>query len=63
MARLIALYKTPAEPAAFAVCYPSTHLPLARTIPGLTGDDMSLGPVAGLGGLPGGIWWPRCTSP
>ena len=53
MARLVALYKTPADPTAFAVCYPSTHLPPARTIPGLTGYDISLGPVAGMGGPSG----------
>ena len=63
MARLIALYKTPAEPAARGANHHATRLPLSWTIPGLTGDDMSLGPVAGLGGLRGGICWPRCTSP
>ena len=53
MAKLIALYKTPADPAAFDAYYHSTHLPLAKTIPGLTGYDISHGPVAGMAGPTG----------
>ena len=49
MARLVALYKTPADPAAFDAYYHTTHLPLAKTIPGLTGYDISKGAVAGMG--------------
>ncbi len=50
MARLVALYKTPADPAAFDAYYHGVHLPLAKTIPGLKGYDISSGLVAGMGG-------------
>lgn len=53
MARLVALYKTPADPTAFDAYYHATHLPLAKTIPGLTGYDISHGPGAGMGGPSG----------
>lgn len=53
MARLVALYRTPADPAAFDAYYHGTHLPLAKTIPGLMGYDISKGPVAGMGGETG----------
>ena len=35
MAKVIALYKKPADPAAFDSHYWSTHMPLAKTMPGL----------------------------
>lgn len=50
MAQLIALYKTPADAAAFDRYYASTHLPLAKTLPGLRRYEVSTGPVAGGGG-------------
>lgn len=45
MARLVAMYKHPKDPAAFDDYYMSKHLPLAKTIPGLKGYDISTGPV------------------
>ena len=53
MAKLMAFYKTPVDPAAFDAHHHTTHLPLARTIPGLTGYDLSQGPVAGIAGPAG----------
>jgi uncharacterized protein (TIGR02118 family) len=50
MAKLIAMYKTPADVAAFDRYYYSTHVPLAKTIPGLRGYEVSTGTV----GTPGG---------
>lgn len=53
MATLVALYKKPADAAAFDSYYFSTHLPLAKTVPGLRSYDVSTGPVAsGAGGSP-----------
>ena len=46
MAEIIALYKKPADPAAFDAYYYSTHVPLAKTLPGLRGYEVSSGPVA-----------------
>jgi uncharacterized protein (TIGR02118 family) len=37
MAKIVALYKEPADPAAFDAYYYSTHVPLAKTLPGLRG--------------------------
>ncbi|MBA1141125.1 EthD family reductase [Mesorhizobium neociceri] len=45
MARLVALYKTPKDLAAFDRYYFSTHIPLAKTIPGLTKYEISDGGV------------------
>ena len=45
MAKLIAMYKTPADVAAFDQYYYSTHVPLAKTIPGLRAYEASAGPV------------------
>lgn len=47
MARLLAIYKTPADKAAFDEYYFGTHVPLAKTIPGLTKYEVSTGPVMG----------------
>jgi uncharacterized protein (TIGR02118 family) len=41
MARLLAMYKTPKDPAAFDKYYFSTHVPLAKKIPGLKRYDVS----------------------
>jgi uncharacterized protein (TIGR02118 family) len=45
MAKLIAVYKTPKDPAAFEQYYFSTHVPLAKKIPGLRKYDVSQGAV------------------
>lgn len=45
MAKLIALYKKPANPAAFDAYYFSTHVPLAKNISGLRHYEVSVGPV------------------
>ncbi len=46
MAKVIAMYKTPADPAAFDAYYFNTHVPLARTMPGFRDIEFSAGPVA-----------------
>ena len=46
MAKLIALYKTPADVAAFNEYYFATHVPLAKKVPGLRIYEVSTGPVA-----------------
>ncbi|MDQ6433396.1 EthD family reductase [Mesorhizobium sp. LHD-90] len=50
MAKLIALYKTPKDKAAFDRYYHATHIPLAKKIPGLRKYDISKGAV----GMPSG---------
>lgn len=50
MAKVIALYHPPADPQAFERYYTSTHIPLAKTIPGLRRYEVSSGPVNGLQG-------------
>jgi len=45
MAKLIALYKKPADTAAFDAYYYSTHVPLAKTVPGLRGYEVSTGAI------------------
>lgn len=45
MATLIALYQKPADPKAFDGYYFSTHIPLAKTIPGLRRCEVSNGAV------------------
>jgi uncharacterized protein (TIGR02118 family) len=47
MAQLIALYKKPANVAAFDAYYYGTHVPLAKTIPGLRRYRVSSGTIAG----------------
>jgi uncharacterized protein (TIGR02118 family) len=46
MAKVIALYKKPADAAAFDRHYHATHVPLAKTLPGLRRFEVSRGPVA-----------------
>ena len=46
MAKLIELYKTPADVAAFNEYYFATHVPLAKKVPGLRSYEVSTGPVA-----------------
>lgn len=45
MAKLIALYKKPADAAAFDAYYYSTHVPLAKTVPGLRSYEVSTGAI------------------
>ena len=46
MAKLLVLYKTPTDAAAFDRYYAETHIPLAKKIPGLRHYEISRGPVA-----------------
>ena len=46
MARLVVIYKTPSDAAAFDKHYFGTHVPLAKKIPGLRKYELSQGPVA-----------------
>ncbi|WP_368623927.1 EthD family reductase [Paraburkholderia sp. BR13444] len=46
MAQLVALYKKQTDAKAFDDYYASTHVPLAKTLPGLKGYEISAGPVA-----------------
>jgi len=50
MAKLLVLYKKPADAAAFDSYYFSTHIPIAKKIVGLRGYEISSGPVNRLGG-------------
>lgn len=45
MAKLVSLYNPPADPAAFSEYLTSTHVPLAKKIPGLRSLEASVGPV------------------
>ncbi len=45
MALVLALYKKPADAAAFDAYYYGTHLPLAKTLPGLRGYRVNAGPI------------------
>jgi|ERR1051326_3180056 uncharacterized protein (TIGR02118 family) len=45
MARLLAMYKTPRDTAAFDKHYFEKHIPLAKTIPGLRKYEVNQGPV------------------
>jgi uncharacterized protein (TIGR02118 family) len=46
MARLVVMYGTPKDLAAFDKYYFETHVPIARKIPGLRKYEVSQGPVA-----------------
>ena len=50
MAQVIALYKKPADAAAFDAYYHGTHVPLAKTLPGLRSYHINSGPIATPGG-------------
>jgi uncharacterized protein (TIGR02118 family) len=50
MARLVAIYKTPSDVAAFERHYFETHVPLARKMPGFRKYEVSRGPVSVLAG-------------
>jgi len=46
MAKLVVLYKRPKDPKAFDAYYFSTHVPIAKKIPGLRRYDVSRGSIA-----------------
>lgn len=50
MARMLVIYKTPKDPAAFEKHYFATHVPLAKKLPGLRKYEVSRGPIASPGG-------------
>jgi uncharacterized protein (TIGR02118 family) len=45
MAKIVALYKRPADAAAFDAHYQKKHVPIAKKIPGLRRYEVSAGPV------------------
>ena len=45
MARIVALYDTPKDPAAFDRYYETTHVAIAQKVPGLRSIELSKGPV------------------
>jgi uncharacterized protein (TIGR02118 family) len=45
MAKLIVMYRTPADPAAFDARYFGTHVPIAKKIPGLRSYEVNDGGV------------------
>lgn len=49
MAKVYAMYKHPADAAAFDRYYYGVHVPLAKTLPGLTGYEVTRGPIASVG--------------
>ncbi len=53
MAKLFAIYQQPTDAAAFDDYYFSKHVPLAKTIPGLRGYEVTRGDVMGMGGKHG----------
>ena len=53
MATLFAIYQQPKDPAAFDSYYFNTHVPLAKTIPGLRSYKVTRGDVMGMGGKHG----------
>lgn len=50
MARMIVIYKKPADVDAFEKHYFETHIPLAKKIPGLKKYEVSRGPITALAG-------------
>lgn len=50
MARLVAIYKKPADVEAFEKHYFETHIPLAKKMPGFRKYEVSSGPVSTLAG-------------
>ncbi|AZO44406.1 MULTISPECIES: EthD family reductase [Mesorhizobium] len=48
MAKMLVIYKTPADPAAFDRHYFDIHLPLAKQLPGLRRYDVSKRPIVNL---------------
>jgi uncharacterized protein (TIGR02118 family) len=52
MARMVVVYKKPADVKAFEKHYFETHIPLAKKIPGLRKYEISRGPVTAVAGPP-----------
>jgi uncharacterized protein (TIGR02118 family) len=50
MAKMMVLYKTPSDVAAFEKHYFERHIPLAKKLPGLKKYEVSRGPIASPGG-------------
>jgi uncharacterized protein (TIGR02118 family) len=50
MARLVALYNTPKDPAAFDSYYETTHVDMAKKMPHLRSIELSKGQIATPGG-------------
>ena len=50
MAKVSAMYRTPADAAAFDNYYFTTHVPLAKSIPGLRGYEVTRGTIATMDG-------------
>jgi uncharacterized protein (TIGR02118 family) len=48
MAKMLVIYKTPADPAAFERHYFDIHLPLAKQLPGLRRYDVSKQPIVNM---------------
>jgi uncharacterized protein (TIGR02118 family) len=53
MAKLFAIYQQPTDPVAFDRYYYDTHVPLAKTIPGLKSYEVTRGDVMGMAGKHG----------
>ena len=53
MAKLVAIYQQPTDSAAFDRYYFDTHVPLAKTIPGLLSYEVTSGDVMGMAGKHG----------
>lgn len=51
MAKVIAMYRMPADTAAFDRYYFERHVPLAKTIPGLRAYEVTRGTIATMGGM------------
>lgn len=49
-AKLLAMYKHPADPKAFDEYYFSKHVPLAKKVPGLRRYEVNAGAIAGIQG-------------
>ena len=52
MARMLVVYKKPADVQAFEKHYFETHIPLAKKIPGLRKYEISHGPITVVAGSP-----------
>jgi uncharacterized protein (TIGR02118 family) len=50
MARMLVIYKTPQDTAAFDKHYFEVHIPLAKKLPGLRRYEVSRGPINALAG-------------
>ncbi|HRH78373.1 MAG TPA: EthD family reductase [Cellvibrionaceae bacterium] len=50
MARMLVIYKTPKNPAAFDAHYFNVHIPLAKQLPGLRAYEINQGPICKIAG-------------